>query len=106
MGSSKVKINDPIWYRKSMFINVDRIGVLSIVGAIVLALGHPKMPKTTRRQLTVVGRALASALLADGIILPDPLLEEWERTLHVEVKPFMASDLDAVYVGEDGHPWK
>ena len=106
MGTSTVSLNDPNWYHESMLIHVNRIGVLSIVGGLELALRHPDMPKTTRCQLIIVGKALALALLADGIILPDEILKGWEEAFDVELKPFMLSDLDAVYVGENGRPWK
>ena len=100
------KLNDEKWYKEPTHISLDRLGLLTIVGGLELVLKHPNLPENSRRLTVQVGKALASMLIDDGIILPDEMLEAWEKAFKIKCELRPDEDLNVVYLDNYGQPWK
>jgi len=96
------KINAPSWYHEPLYVCLNRLQALTIVGTIELTLKHPDLTETARVQILRVGRTLSLMLIEDGIILPDEVLRAWEKAFCVKYELRPDENLEAVYLDNYG----
>lgn len=75
--------NDTEWYLGSINIKSDRLSVLAIIGMIELTMRHPNLPATTREETRYLGRQLIFCLIEDGMIVPDDVMEAWNKAFRL-----------------------
>lgn len=96
------KLNDNKWYREPVYLCLDRLQILSILGSLELSIRHPDLPLKTHKQFAHLGKTLASMLIDEGIMLPDEILESWEKSFKMKCELKPNDDLNAVYLDNYG----
>ena len=71
--------NDSSWYREHEQVNIDRVSMLALVGAIEVALVKHTWSRETEQVLRVAGGLMAKRLLMQGLVLPGERRLSWER---------------------------
>lgn len=69
------------WWEEEIEITINRLGIMTLLGMMDLALRHPQVPATTSDAGKQIGRQVLEKLLADGLELPDAIKNSYKKNL-------------------------
>lgn len=98
-------LNDKEWYKQYIKLNIDRVSLLNLVGLMELALRHPDLPERVKKTGIKTGRAFASVLIDDGLILPDEVQRSWEKSFQLPHVINLGLIIEGL-TNQEGRPWK
>jgi len=68
------------WWEEEMDLTIDRLGLMTLLGILDLALRYPKMPETTLNNGKQIGRQIFERMLEDGLKLPEAVEAVYRKT--------------------------
>lgn len=68
------------WWTEEIDLTIDRLGLMTLLGILDLALRHPKMPETTLNNGKQIGRQILTRMLEDGLKLPEDVEAVYRET--------------------------
>ena len=66
------------WCKEEVTVKIPKIGLLSLVGNLQLALRHPDNNGPTSKIVRQLGKQFAAMIKDDGVIQPE-VLAEWRK---------------------------
>ena len=72
------------WWTQEMDITIDRLGCMTLVGLVDLALRHPELPATTSSAGKQIGLSMLERMLEDGLELPESVKAAYRETFMEE----------------------
>lgn len=68
------------WWTEEMDLTIDRLGLMTLLGMMDLALRHPQLPETTSNNGKEIGRRILERMLDDGLELHEAVEAAYRKT--------------------------